>query len=350
MTLRARSAGKECVVGLLRLLGVFSMFRWVNRNRLTILTYHSVLPSTRGIDDAEARNVVDAETFAWQMRYLSKNFTCLKLEDAVELLRRRRPLPPNSVVVTFDDGFWNNLGYAFPILRRFGVPATVFVTTGHIGRGTELLWTERVGRILRAAKVPDEVARRERNRLKAMSFRDRDEAIEELEKRYGGDEIREAPLDLNRYTFLTWGQTKQLASGGITIGSHTVAHPIMSSLDEDRRRVEVMQSKQEIERHLGTPCKLFSYPNGTSNDFCESDKESLREAGYLAAVTQIAGVNDEQTDHFELRRVNIGQGHGTQLFIAQVSGCWPWLRSTVARLRQSMAARGRVLAEASNRP
>ena len=349
MTLRARSAGKECVVGLLRLLGVFRMFRWLNRNRLTILTYHSVLPSTRGIDDAEARNVVDSETFAWQMQYLSKHFSCLKLEEAVELLRRKRPLPPNSVVVTFDDGFWNNLGYAFPILRRFGVPATVFVTTGYIGRGTELLWTERVGRLLRAAKIPDETARRVRMRLKAMSFRERDAAIEELENRYGGDEIRQAPLDLNRYTFLTWSQTKQLASGGITIGSHTVAHPIMSSLDDDQRRVEVMQSKQEIERHLGTPCKVFSYPNGTPNDFCQSDKESLREAGYLAAVTQIAGMNDAQTDHFELKRVNIGRGHGPQLFVAQVSGFWPWLRSMVARMRESVAARGRVLAEASNR-
>ncbi len=78
---------KECGVGVLRLLGVFRMFRWLNRNRLTILTYHSVLPSTSGIDDGEARNVVDAETFAWQMQYLAKHFCCLRLEEAVELLR-----------------------------------------------------------------------------------------------------------------------------------------------------------------------------------------------------------------------------------------------------------------------
>jgi peptidoglycan/xylan/chitin deacetylase (PgdA/CDA1 family) len=325
------------------------MFRWLNRNRLTILTYHSVLPSTRGIDAAEARNVVDAETFAWQMRYLSKHFNCLKLEDAVERLRRKQPLPPNSVVVTFDDGFWNNLEYAFPILRRFGVPATVFVTTGHIGRGTEMLWTERVGRLLRAANVTDATARREMKRLKAMSFRERDAAIDELERRLGGDGIRHPQPDLNRYTFLTWEQTRQLASGGITIGSHTVAHPIMSSLDDDRRHVEIVESKQEIERQLGTPCTLFSYPNGTADDFGERDKESLRQAGYLAAVTQIAGVNDEETDCFELRRVNIGHGHGTQLFVAQVSGFWPWLRSTVARVRESVAARTHVLAEAANR-
>ncbi len=90
----AHSACKECGVGLLRLLGVFRMFRWLNRNRLIILTYHSVLPSTSDIDGGEARNVVDQEMFAWQMRYLAKHFCCLRLEEAVELLRSRRPLPP----------------------------------------------------------------------------------------------------------------------------------------------------------------------------------------------------------------------------------------------------------------
>jgi peptidoglycan/xylan/chitin deacetylase (PgdA/CDA1 family) len=330
----ARSACKAWSVGMLRLLGVFSLFRWLNRNRLIILTYHSVLPSPCDIDDAESRNVVDEKMFAWQMRYLAKHFRCLRLEDAVDLLRSGRPLPPNSVVVTFDDGFRNNLRYALPILRRYGVPATVFVTTGHIGRGAQLLWTERVGRMLRAAGICGNDARLEMKRLKAISWADREIAIRGLESRLASArqaQIEPAEPNADRYMFLTWGEVQQLAHGGVTIGSHTVEHPIMSSLDADRREWEVVQSKQEIERHLGMPCCLFSYPNGTAEDFDDRDKANLEKAGYVAAVTQIAGMNDGRTDRFALKRLNIGHGHSPLLFMAQVSGFWPWLRMAVGR-------------------
>jgi peptidoglycan/xylan/chitin deacetylase (PgdA/CDA1 family) len=353
--------------------GVFKLFRWLNRNRLVILTYHSVLPaaSNSNIDSGESRNVVDEEMFAWQMRYLAKHFHCLRLEDAVELLGSGQPLPQYSVVVTFDDGFRNNLRYAFPILQGCGVPATIFLTTGYIGRGTQLLWTERVGRLLRAAELPqtvtlpaepapltlsfgteaerEDAARLVLSWLKSMPARQRDQVVQVLD-----DRLRRAHRavsttagpDPDRYTFLTWNEAQSLARGGITIGSHTVDHPIMSSLDDDRRQFEVVESKKEIERHLGMPCTLFSYPNGTAADFDDRDKTNLGNAGYVAAVSQIAGVNDKSTDRFALRRLNIGRGHGPQLFIAQVSGCWPWMRSMAARWSKGATVPGRALAEA----
>jgi peptidoglycan/xylan/chitin deacetylase (PgdA/CDA1 family) len=319
---------------MLRLVGVFWLFRRINRNRLIILTYHSVLPSACDIDEGESRNVVDEQMFAWQMRYLARHFHCLRLEEAVDLLRRGEPLPPNPAVVTFDDGFRNNLRYALPILRRYGVPATVFVTTGHIGRGVQLLWTERVGRILRAAGISGDIARIEMTRLKSMPWRERDAAIRELEGRLvnaRGAQMQTAEPNADRYMFLTWSEVQELMHGGVTIGSHTVEHPIMSSLDDERREWEVVQSKQEIERRLGAPCTLFSYPNGTADDFDECDKTNLRKAGYVAAVTQIAGTNDGRTDRFALKRLNIGQGHDPLLFMAQVSGFWPWMRTLTGR-------------------
>src|SRR5262245_24027006 len=203
-----RSACKECGVSVLRLAGVFRLFRWLNRNRLIILTYHSVLPSTSEIDAGESRNVVDENAFAWQMGYLAKRYRCLRLEQAVALLESNRRLPPYAVVVTFDDGFRNNLQYAYPILRRTGVPAAIFLTTGHIGRGTQLLWTERVGRLLRRGKVAEDAARRVMKRLKSLPSRERDAAIHELQEQLrgnGGEHARAAAEpDADRYTFLTW--------------------------------------------------------------------------------------------------------------------------------------------------
>jgi peptidoglycan/xylan/chitin deacetylase (PgdA/CDA1 family) len=314
---------------------------------------------------------VTEEMFAWQMRYLARHYCCLTLEDAVDRLNTNRALPPHAVVVTFDDGFRNNLTYAAPILRRCGVPATIFLTTGHVGQGVKLLWTERVGRLLSRAAIPQTVtlagpprpltlifrtaAEREQARaaamkhLKRMPWRERDEVIQALRRQLrpaGPDQPGAAEPDADRYMFLDWSEARELLGNGIGIGSHTVSHPILTSLDDERREYELLESKRSIERHLGVPCRLFSYPNGTEDDFDDRDRACLRKAGYVAAVSQIAGLNDPQTDRFALRRLNIGRGHGPHLFAAQVSGFLPWLRS-LGSLRSASAAPGRVLAEAS---
>jgi peptidoglycan/xylan/chitin deacetylase (PgdA/CDA1 family) len=356
------SVCKEGSVAVLRLFGMFRLFRWINRNRLVILTYHSVLPRPRELEGGEARNVVAENEFAWQMRYLAKHCHCIRLEEAVALLRAGRRLPRHSVAVTFDDGFRNNLRYAYPVLRRHGVPATVFVTTGHIGRGVHLLWTERVGRLLRSAVLPqavtvpagreplrlsfgtpaerDDAARVVLKQLKSMPSGLRDQVVGELERRLATTEGKTGPENgpnPDRYAFLTWDEVRELARGGVTIGAHTVHHPIMSSLDAAEREREVVDSKREIERQLGTACTLFSYPNGTEDDFGDCDKTNLQKAGYLAAVTQIAGANDGRTDRFALKRINIGRGHGRQIFVAQVSGFWAWMRTMAALGRRRSA-------------
>jgi hypothetical protein len=88
---------------------------------------------------------------------------------------------------------------------------------------------------------------------------------------------------------------------------------------------------------------LFSYPNGTADDFDDRDKVNLRNAGYVAALTQIAGLNDRNTDWFALKRLNIGRGHTPQLFIAQVSGFWPWMRSIAVKCTKSLTHRTEIL-------
>jgi len=362
-----RSTLKWGIVTALRCSGVFRLFRWMNRNRLIILTYHGVMPSS-GLAGYETRNVVDEDAFSWQMRYLAKHYRCLPLEEAVQRLVSGQPLPKYTVAVTFDDGFQNNLRYAFPILRWCGIPATIFVTTGHIGQGAKLLWTERVGRMLAGALVPqtitlpgdpepltlslrtaaerDEARRIAMKWLKAMPSHRRDQVIQHLGEQLRTVEPghpRAAELNQDRYTFLTWTEVRELAQGGVSIGSHTVEHPVLSSLDDERRVNEVVESKREIERHVNAPCTLFSYPNGTARDFDERDKANLQRCEYTAAVAQIPGLNDHRTDPFALRRLNIGRGHSPQLFIAQVSGFWPWIKSIATRWSMVLPTRDAFL-------
>lgn len=350
---------KRVVVAILYGLGILWLSRLLNRRRLVILTYHGVLPSEAGPADARSRNVVTEDEFRRQVRYLSRAYRCLPLAEAVELLRRGERLPLYPACVTFDDGFRNNFVHAFPILREYGVPATIFLATGHIGTRIRLLWTEKAEfLIMRTPKTrlvleadgirwelslgdPQaraRAARRTVGALKAMSSEQRERLLRALEAAAGvsdGDAEREP----GRYAFLDWPEVREMANHGIEFGSHTVSHAILATLGAEARLAEVVESKHEIERRLGRPCRLFSYPNGTAGDFADVDKANLREAGYRGAVTQIAGLNDGTTDPFELRRVNIGRGHSGLLFIAQVSGLWPLVSGGIGRLRRLLRTR-----------
>ncbi len=344
---------KALAVAALHWLGILRLSRWLNRRRLLIVTYHGVLPSGAGPADSRSRNVVAEDDFRRQVRYLSRAYRCLPLSEAVERLRAGGALPPYSACVTFDDGFRNNFVHAFPILREYGVPATIFLTTGHIGQGTRLLWTEkadflimrtpksrlvldvdgdRLDLVLGTGSERTDAARRTVRAMKAMPQPRRDRVLRLLEAAAAvpdGEVAREG----ERYAFLEWHEVREMARCGIEFGSHTVSHAILTGLSAERRLAEIVESRREIERQLMRPCRLFSYPNGTAADFDEVDKANLREAGYLCAVTQIPGLNDRATDPFELRRVNIGRGHTGLLFVAQVSGLWPLLKRVTGWLR-----------------
>jgi peptidoglycan/xylan/chitin deacetylase (PgdA/CDA1 family) len=355
---------KAVLVALARYTGVLRACAWSNRRRLTILTYHGVLPRTNRCDPYLLRNVVDCDAFEWQMRYLARHCHVLSLSDACRLLAEGAPLPDRAVVVTFDDGFRNNGTYAFPILQKYRVPAAIFLTADYIGSVGRQLWTERVawlvssasGTSLRVAlgervlelQTGTAAAREASARsllaaLKGVALEERDRIVSRLEAELGAADV--SP-DRDRYEFLDWGEVRRMAAAGIEFGSHTVHHPILSSLDEEARWREIADSKRLIEGQLGRPCRLFSYPNGSEADFDSRDQRNLQRAGYVCALSQIPGFNDASTDRYALRRINIGRGHTNGLFVAQIAGFWPAIERLVGRARAAAAAGRRPAAEA----
>jgi peptidoglycan/xylan/chitin deacetylase (PgdA/CDA1 family) len=129
-----------------------------------------------------------------------------------------------------------------------------------------------------------------------------------------------------RYAFLTWQQVQAMAQHQITFGSHTHTHPIMATLDEEKSNFELAESGRLIEERLGTPCRLFSYPNGTATDFGPREQRLLQCYGYSVAVSQIDGFNDAATDLTRLRRINVGRNENLSFFIAKISGVWSLLK------------------------
>ena len=340
-----RSVKSLIVTGLYRS-GGLRLFRWLNRNRLVILTYHGVLPADSGTNDYLARNFVEEGEFRRQMHYLANHYRCISLSDAVERLANGWPLPPYAVAVTFDDGYRNNLRYAYPILREHAIPCTIFLATGNIGPKAERLWTDKVSLLithtthqslsfdhegtvtnllLRSHEERAQACRHVLTAMKAASSGTRETMIAALENRLGSTN-GVSRSSRERYDFLSWDEVGGADSELVEWGAHTVHHQILTTLDDEQLMTEIEQSKRKIETRLHRPCLLFSYPNGSPTDFGEREKQALKKSGFACAVTQVAGMNGPRSDLYKLRRINIGRGHRGALFIAQVSGLWSMMK------------------------
>jgi peptidoglycan/xylan/chitin deacetylase (PgdA/CDA1 family) len=278
--------------------------------RFQILGYHKVSPDAHPFFEP-----VHPDSFEQHMMFLSR---CYRVMSLQELVARsvRGEVPERAVAITFDDGYRDNYDYAFPILKKYNLPATIFVATGAIGTG-ELLWHDRVFDAFRFATVS-------RARLNdttipelildtaAAKQQSLQRTLRTAKRLYGDDrwlfiDDLECKLRPNlpsdeTHRMLSWEQIRTMRDAGIEFGSHTVSHTILSRLPKQRIMQEVRESKEELSSRLGTPVSSFAYPNGQSADYNEEVKSVLRESGYSCAVTCCSGFNHAFSDLFELRR------------------------------------------------
>ena len=274
---------------------------------LQVFAYHRVHGAADGIFDP-----VPPAVFEMHVTHLVRSYQVLPLSEAVERMYSGS-LPPRAVAITFDDGYLDNYTHAFPVLRRHGVPATIFLTTGAIGTGSPI-WHDRVfagfactardrlelwGRTYdlrgRARGRSMSAVLRELHALPEPQFR---AAVDEVVDRLGvGDEaVRD------RSPMLTWDHVREMASAGIEFGAHTVTHPILSRLSPARQREEIEGSVQRVRDETGQPAVVFAYPNGRRGDFDELSRSCLRRVGVTTAVTTELGTNDPEADRLALCR------------------------------------------------
>lgn len=276
-----------------------------------VLIYHRVHPEPGPF-------MIDAirpERFDRQMRHLAAAYRPLPLDELIER-SRSGTVPKGAVAVTFDDGYADNFEHAFPVLRRHGIPATIFLVTGCVGTG-RIPWHDQVLLAFAATRrreirlpadpasappVPlgtveerRDAAFRALAALKPLPEAERLSSIESLRAELGDD--GETPG-----LMLDWDRVRAMRRAGVRFGSHTETHPILSRVTTERAREEVTRSKREIERALEEEVTLFAYPNGRAEDYTDETVALLREAGYRAAVTTSFGVNEAGDDPFRWRR------------------------------------------------
>lgn len=209
---------------------------------MSVLTpmYHNITPART--DDIFS---VDVNLFAHQLHWLKlTGYQPVTISQIANWLDGRITLSSRSFMLTFDDGYLDNLELALPLLQRFQATACIFITTK---------WCE----------------------------------------------AGERQQGTRKYAMLTWATLRRLANAGVEIGAHTLSHPFLTEIDSEAAWAEIYQSKCEIEDRLGLEVQAFSYPNSKQTPII---RDMVQKAGYRLAFGGSSGLNYKNTDRYNLNR------------------------------------------------
>jgi len=307
---------KSLAVPVLYYTGFFDLMRYLQRRRVTILMYHRFSATPEPFK-------VSQNTFEQQIRFLKRKYNIIKFSDYVRCMTGKlNSLPRNSLIITIDDGYEDNYLYAFPVLKKYNIPATIFLTTDFIFRQA-WLWPNKLEYILKSSSKSHFVftINAKKINLSVGSFEDwhRSQLTIFNELRKPGVRINEVLDDLadflnvdvpscvtEQFKPLYLDNIREMQQNHITFGSHTCSHPILSNLDKTTLIHELSDSKNELESALSTPVNVLCYPNGTKEDFSKTVVDVAVKCGYKAGVTTIPATNNPIcTNPFLLSRYSL---------------------------------------------
>jgi peptidoglycan/xylan/chitin deacetylase (PgdA/CDA1 family) len=266
--------------------------------KVVILMYHRVLPRV----DVESTFVqpgmyVTPETFERHLQFLTAHFELLTFR---ELLAKWGCGDWNDraryCAITFDDGWVDNYEHAWPLLRQYGAPATIFLPTALIGSDTRL-WFDRLADVLCRR---DEGTRDEWDalieRAKYLSEPERERLIDGLAAAAGG-------TDAGGRRFMTWDEVEEMSRQGIAFGSHSRSHANLTRLDAAALAAELRDSLDILRARPINHVPVLAYPNGNCN---REVARAAQAAGYRAAVTVRRGLEQSfPLDRFRLKRIAV---------------------------------------------
>jgi peptidoglycan/xylan/chitin deacetylase (PgdA/CDA1 family) len=274
---------------------------WLARRRPArrVIMFH-------GVDEVE----MPVEVFEQNLRWLAARFKIVPLAAMVDgVLQRRAPDPRGELVLTFDDGLGNHFDAAYPVLRKLALPATYFVCPELIERRS-WIWNQEARERLKSMAPQSRADFAQRmfagadagvealiERMKGLPIAERQRAEADLRART--HEFAPSALQRRRFDPLTWSELQGLDPALITIGSHTLSHPILPTIDDAMLEREVRDSRQMLEQRLGRAVDLFCYPNGAQDDRVHAAVARH----YRAAVTTRYGLVPPTTDAHRMVRI-----------------------------------------------
>jgi len=300
--------------------GLLSLIRrFYPRKTLAVLRYHAVCKPDRAY--ASPWISVTPEGFRNQIRYLSKHYPILDLDEAVGRIQSGQTLPDNAVAITFDDGYQDNFAAA-QTLMAYGATATFFITT-HCIDDREVFWVSELRYLISKTRqvVLRLPVRGQDEDFGLESPRAREAAISKLTRIVKSCTIPEreslraalrerindvGPLCEGQALMLSQKEIETMIAGGMKMGGHTLTHCNLPSAGREAARKEIAQCRRDLEKRFNTAVTTFAYPNGGANAyFNEEIKMLVKDAGFHSAWTSQHGYVDANTDWWQSPRLAV---------------------------------------------
>lgn len=338
---KARSGPRRIIINTYNYLflryGIDNLIRKFNQNTLTIINYHRINdPYKAGFDTFKPNVSATPEAFNQQLVYLKKRFNLVTARNIIDWMEGCVKLPSNAALITFDDGYLDNLTNAYPLLKEHGLSALVFLTTDFVGKSKPSYWDLAAYCFYHTPKESVQLPIMGITHWKTESEKELAmiQWIERIKTLPDGEKstlIQRLPGLLNvaipegvlSRLFLTWAQVCELIDNGIEIGSHTVSHPILTRISLDQVKTELSESKKLIEKETGQVIEAFAYPNGQESDFNKQIITEVKITGYKLGFTLLNGSNPYtqiRNEPFTLKRIFVNYRDSFQRFTAMVNG------------------------------
>jgi peptidoglycan/xylan/chitin deacetylase (PgdA/CDA1 family) len=328
---------KRLVAAVANHLGVLDTYGFVRRKlvgrHVAIIGYHRV-SKEKGV---RSFPILSPEGFRSQIEYFCRNYEVLSLDQLVTSLDEGRRLPEKAVVITFDDGYRDNYLCAYPVLKAHGISATIFLASGFVGVD-KLPWWDQVIYVVQATSAQclkidglgtyslESIGNRSAVASEIIANLRR---LSETRKNYLMERLMSAaavelPEGLGRRLMLSWDDVVRMHQDGIDFGAHSVTHPILTNVDVEMAKNEILQSKADIEAHIQSRVKFFAYPNGEVNDQIAG---IVKESGFVGAVTADPTWTSPASDSYKLPRILASNDFN--IFKAIFCGLWPDIRKAI---------------------
>ncbi len=339
-------------------LAVAGYFRSVASPGLAVVTYHGVLPpGYKPIDPGFDGSLITAETFRQQLRLLKKKYTVIAPEEMHSWCLNGGQLPPRAALLTCDDGFLNNLTEMLPILQDEGLRCLFFVTGASVGDERTMLWYEELLLAFMRApagnftissdniEISGVLGEREQRRalwwkavkrLSQVDAETRDRFLRQAHSYFALEEslkffLATYPETRRHFCLLTRTELRALAASGMTIGAHTLTHPVLAQLPPELAWTEIAESRTRLESALGRKIWAFAYPFGDAGSVTPRVVAMTKQAGFDAAFMNIGGGLGASLPLHAIPRVHVNAGMSLAEFEAHVSGFYESIQRVVRR-------------------
>ncbi|MBL4576179.1 MAG: polysaccharide deacetylase family protein [Opitutaceae bacterium] len=271
---------------------------------------------------------ITAKEFDKKMQLIVRYFTPLALSEAVEKLKNNT-LPQRAICVTFDDGYRDNAEIAFPILKKWNIPATFFVASGFLDGGR--MWNDTIietvrnyqGDELNLTELGLDSFDTQNNQKKEQSAQSIIQQIKHLpqqERHQKVEFIASHAKNLPNDLMMDSAQVKNMSEQNISIGGHTVTHPILATLTAEKAEQDIRQGKKALENITQKPVIEFAYPNGKpEQDYLPEHVGIVKKLGFKIAVSTQWGASNGNSDMYQLNRFTPWDKNNTKFLLRMIN-------------------------------